>query len=232
MTIVAFTGFRSALNEKNTKPCDNVKPKAMNINGHSYNIYDVSSYDLMLTADRPKTQEISNEFCVPVAFTSKQQTIEGKFIGSGIDNGSKPNKRTGYAVLNKNKVKFYLTDSINEPALTKEAIASKGSLFQQDLLVYRNRIIPTNLFGTARIQCRALAEMNNGFSIIESATPITISEFQDALIALKVTNAIYNDMGSWSEGWYRAKDNSIVKIGNNHKSTDKQTNWLVAKCRQ
>jgi hypothetical protein len=56
---------------------------------------------------------------------------------------------------------------------------------------------------------------------------MTIDDFIQSLIFLGYEQAIYLDMGSWSEGWYRNDENEIIRIGNNWKSSHLQTNWLV-----
>jgi hypothetical protein len=56
---------------------------------------------------------------------------------------------------------------------------------------------------------------------------MTIDEFIKGLIELDYQQAIYLDMGSWSEGWYKDDSNNVIRIGNNWKSSHLQTNWLV-----
>ena len=63
----------------------------------------------------------------------------------------------------------------------------------------------------------------------ESRKPISIQEFQESLLKIGAVNAIYLDMGSYSEGWYKNYDRRKVVIGEKMTDTDKQTNWLIYK---
>jgi hypothetical protein len=47
------------------------------------------------------------------------------------------------------------------------------------------------------------------------------------LISNNIKNAIYLDMGTYSEGWYKNDDGKINTIGEDMKNTDKQSNWIV-----
>ena len=63
--------------------------------------------------------------------------------------------------------------------------------------------------------------------MVESKARMTLSDFQDSLIKNNVTNAIYLDMGTYSEGWYRGSNGITNTIGENMDATSKQSNWLI-----
>ena len=69
--------------------------------------------------------------------------------------------------------------------------------------------------------------MDNSFCICQSKERLTIQDFQKALVDAGVENAVYLDMGGWSEGWYKNAYDEKMVIGEGMTSTDKQTNWLV-----
>jgi hypothetical protein len=64
--------------------------------------------------------------------------------------------------------------------------------------------------------------------VIESYEHITLTDYTKDLLELGVTDALYTDMGSWDEGWYR-NGNDIETIGRIRSQTDKQCNWVVFK---
>ena len=69
--------------------------------------------------------------------------------------------------------------------------------------------------------------MDNSFCICQSKERLTIQDFQKALVDAGVENAVYLDMGGWSEGWYKNAYDEKMVIGEGMTSTDKQTHLLV-----
>lgn len=79
------------------------------------------------------------------------------------------------------------------------------------------------------MQRRCVALLPNSETvIIESQDNVSFQEFGDDLVAIGAENALYTDMGPWSEGWYRdSETNKTVPFGNSSFMTAKQTNWVV-----
>lgn len=166
--------------------------------------------------------------CVPAAFTSPQKTIEGIFVKNGVlINNIRNEKINGFVSFKNDDFiidKFEnLTDSIIETAKIK-----KLNLFQQILLVKEKKIVKCNIFKNKENTRRAIVKYQDGeVFIAESHRPMTILEFQSALVEIGVVDAIYLDMGTWSEGWYKSSDCEQIKIGENFSNTNRQTNWLT-----
>lgn len=72
--------------------------------------------------------------------------------------------------------------------------------------------------------------MHNGqFAVIQSLKELSFGQFIHSLVELKVSDALYLDMGTgWNYGWYRMnKGDNPVKFFNYR--TPFQTNWLLIK---
>lgn len=103
----------------------------------------------------------------------------------------------------------------------------KGTVLLQELLVHQGQ--NQRPAGGSRFQRRALAEWpGHRFAVVEStADNLTMQQFAADLIELGATNALYLDMGDWDEGWYRAGNGGVVKLGHLRTETPRQSNWLV-----
>ena len=134
-----------------------------------------------------------------------------------------------YSLSLNNEVKI---DDINKfdnktDSLFELVKAQKESLIQQILLVKDG--IAMKFSSKDKFQRRCICSKNDGANfIIESLESITLSQFSIDLVALNIDAAIYTDMGSWDEGWYKSGPN-LVKIGNSRKNTNKQCNWFLVK---
>ena len=80
-------------------------------------------------------------------------------------------------------------------------------------------------------QRRAIVKLKgNKIAIIESFEHITLAAFTKDLLELGVVDALYTDMGSWDEGWYKdPASGKTITIGRMKMQTDKQCNWVVLK---
>lgn len=160
---------------------------------------------------------------VPAEFTNPNNKIDGLYIVNGSLINSKINERlNGVCIIYKNKLKICNRNDI----IINEAITNKQNLFQQVLLLFDFKIIECTLFKNNLNLRRALVEINNHFYLVESKNKMTILNFQKLLYSINVKNAIYLDMGTYSEGWYR-NDNKIFTIGETMTQTKRQSNWLV-----
>lgn len=169
-------------------------------------------------------------FCIAGAFTSKDTEVDGLSIENGIKKTSSLNKAlNGFVEIKSGKVSFYqFNDSLIE-TIAKKAMDSESSLFQQQLLIKDKNIILCNVFGNRENKRRALIEKDGFFSVVQSLEDITIWDFQKALKEIEVLNAIYLDMGSWSEGWYFDEDMEKQTLGDNFANTRNQTSWIIFK---
>lgn len=189
-------------------------------------VYTPNKLKYHLTNKRPENTP-SNYLSVAAAFTDKDlKSTTGKLIidGETIFKNNNP-KLSGGCIIGNNSIKI-IDKTNNIDSLGKSVLNNHESYFQQALLVYNNKSIVWNLPNAElKIKRRALIEFNNQFSICESDGGLDIKRFQVALINIGVKNAIYLDMGSWSEGWYKSVDGKQISIGGNNASKS-QINWL------
>ena len=190
------------------------------------NLYQPFGLKIQLRHIRPDFIP-ENYLCVPGAYTSVETQIDGLYIEDGIEiNESINNKLTGACILSNDSIQFLEFEEINSE-LISQLILSKKSFFQQSLLVKNRQIIPCKIFYSKENLRRALIQINDTFCIGESQRPITIADFQEALVNIGAVNAINLDMGTWSEGWYKNNLNEKIKVGEKMVSTNKQTNWII-----
>lgn len=194
----------------------------------SSNIILFSPFDVTLELWHrrpPNDGQIS--LCVPAAYTTPQNKIDGLFIeyGEVINSVINPSL-TGVCILSDTGISITGNEGLTE-AMKERIIQVKHSLFQQSLLLKDKSIVECNIFGTRRNVRRALIQFNDFYCIGESDRPVTILEFQQCLFETGAKNAINLDMGSWSEGWYINALNKKVTIGENMSNTSRQTNWIV-----
>jgi hypothetical protein len=184
---------------------------------------------------RPMPSDTSIQFCIPVAFTKlENDSIDGLFIANGkVFNRFAVNHTLGGGMLIRGKeISIFKTDG--GKLLTTnwmDSIANlKQSFFQQIQLVRNNQALELRK-DQKLFQRRAIVIFNGGkIAVIESKNAITLQEFADDLVKLKVWDAIYTDMGSFDEGWYRDQTSkAIVKMGKNRSETARQSNWLIFK---
>ena len=70
---------------------------------------------------------------------------------------------------------------------------------------------------------------NNTLLYSRKAKPVSIRKFQELQIEIRAVNALYLDMGTWSEGWYKNYFREILEIGETMVNTNKQSNWIIYK---
>jgi hypothetical protein len=168
--------------------------------------------------------------CIPAAYTNlKNDKIKGLFIENGeVINDELLNGFKGACIISNDNIEILRLQDIND-SIIAETERYGHSLFQQSLLVYDFKVIPYGNFKDFRTKRRAIAIKDNKFYVCESAGPVYFKEFQKALANTGVEVALYTDMGSWSEGWYRNYQGRIIRIGDNFLSTRRQSNWLILK---
>ena len=189
-------------------------------------LFEPKGLRLRLANKRPSYCE-HNFLCVAAAFTSKSTTIDGLFIQKGkIINQTKLKILNGTCIITNDSL-IIVNSKVITNKFIKDVINKKLSLFQQVLLVNNSIVVNCELFGESKFVRRALIQFENSFCVCQTNKEVTISEFQTALIKIGVVNALYLDMGGWSEGWYRNNFDGRVLIGKISKYTNKQTNWLV-----
>jgi hypothetical protein len=179
---------------------------------------------------RPDKNDPKMLLCIPAAFTTPRQKILGMAICNGQPAGDlSPSQVGGAVVFVDNDFDVFASD--HGKMITKDFVIelqkAKGSLFQQFMLVKDGA--PESFKDGTICQRRALVVLKNGKkAIIESREDINLSQFAKDLADLGVLEALYTDMGSWDEGWYR-NDGKVQTLGKICSETDRQTNWVVFK---
>jgi len=206
--------------------------------GNAYTIFHQDKLKLDVSLKRPDKSDKNILLCIPGAYTD---LVSLKVDGLFIDNGT---------VYNKNKINHTLGGAIKivngeceifptrkgkllNDSLIDLVVSAKGSLFQQIQLIEKGA--GARYKDVKEFQRRAIVKLKNksgGIStaVIESFEHITLTAFTKDLLELGVVDALYTDMGSWDEGWYR-KGNEVETIGRIRSQTDKQCNWVVFKIR-
>lgn len=180
---------------------------------------------------RPDEKDTSIFLCIPAAFT---RLDNGSVSGIAMSNGKTSNRKGvthavgGALSIVNGRCKIFGTQK--GKLLTEKFLDSlealKGSLFQQIQLV-SDRSIPSFKDKEA-VQRRAIVQCSTGYGIVESTGIATLETFAKDLQELGVINALYTDMGSFDEGWFRdPAKGDLKKMGWMSFETDKQSNWFV-----
>jgi hypothetical protein len=163
---------------------------------------------------------------VPAAFTHPDMSIAGAAIEWGdVINPKISADLSGFCLI-RDKKPWVLNQSQMKVGGLRKSEQFGTSVFQQDLLVQDGHRVPI-AHAAALNWWRALVIFSDRFEVVENVDRIRRDAFQTALIKIGVQQAIYLDMGTWSEGAYYSSAKRVVKIGKMRKNTSKQTNWLV-----
>jgi hypothetical protein len=163
---------------------------------------------------------------VPAAFTHPNLSIAGAAIEWGkIVNPQISKELNGFCVIQYLKPRIIHSSQMSQLKLNQMGKAG-DSIFQQDLLVQDGHALPIPYAESMNLW-RALVVFSDHFEVIENDEKMRRDAFQAALLKIGARQAIYLDMGTWSEGAYYSSANRVVKIGKLRQNTHKQTNWLV-----
>ena len=169
--------------------------------------------------------------CVPAAYTTRNNRIDGLFIENGTQRSNLVTTNrdiNGFCIISNNGIEIKRLEDIDDALITR-IINQKESAFQQTLLIKNDTIITVTVWQNRSFKRRAIIQFEDYFCIGESQYAVTIRDFQDALLKAGAKNAIYLDMGTWSEGWYKNELGEKKIIGENMNNTHRQTNWIVYK---
>jgi hypothetical protein len=200
-----------------------------------YTTYYLLDKKIALADKRPSKADTSVFLCIPAAFTQLDDgSIDGLFIVDGkITDRKKVNHHLGGGLLVVNN-QLHIFKTAEGKLLTeswKDSISAlKGSFFQQIQMVRDGDALEFHK-DQKLFQRRAVVIYHDGLiAVVESKSPITLQEFANDLVKMKVRDAIYTDMGSYDEGWARNPATKAIEvIGQNKMQTVFQSNWLVFK---
>lgn len=154
-----------------------------------------------------KTYNKNVKVCIPAAFTSKSNTVEGEYI---------LNEKI-YNKNNKQKVSL-VEDSF---IIANDWKSNTG--FQQIILVKNSKV--AQFTDSRKFIRRALCKKENKTFILESTYPMTLSKFSK-LCAIYVTDAVYLDCGNFGYGWIKYNNYTKYLFPWAFFTKNKQTNWL------
>lgn len=169
--------------------------------------------------------------CVPAAFTTAEDKVDGLYISNGVVGPTRNvNQELGGAMIIKNgKGRLLSTDrgKVLTEKLLQSVERARGSVYQQFLIVHDCK--PAPFRDKSKFQRRAVYETLSGaFGVVESDRPISFEVFNKDLVEIGVKEALCCDMGAWDEGWYRSPSSpQVVRIGLDRSLTNRQSNWLL-----
>lgn len=217
-----------SLNKNHIKQNAQINLQTIKTKSGNFILYKPQYLSIAISNKRPDCNK-DIFLCLPGAFTSPQNQIEGLFIVGGVEFSTirKDPAHNGICIFVYDSLSIEEIDSITQDKLLKIK-QLKGSLFQQSLLVRNSKIVSCSLFSNRMNIRRALVQLDDNFCICQSTRPETIKDFQLSLIDIGVKNAIYLDMGTYSKGWYKNSNNEKIIIGEPpYSSTKNQSNWLI-----
>lgn len=193
----------------------------------------ISKMDFELA--RPSKTDTNVLLCIPAAFTAQDGGLCGLYASRGdVHNDNWVDRKIGGALkMDGGKGKIFDTNSgANlDSAFAAKLKADKSSFFQQFQVIKDGHA--ESFKDKSHFQRRCISTFPDGSAaVIESLDDITFNEFGEDLVEFGVQDAVYTDMGPWSEGWYRdGRTGKIITIGESRMLTSKQTNWFVLKKR-
>ena len=200
-------------------PIANIVPKDETVvynTGTVYVIFPEYTGIELVCGKRPSKSDKSITWCSGAAFQHTvslgftQENVEGDHAVSG-EYYESPYNKTNFAAFT-----FFDGDYGFEFEDTTDAIKSAadagGSGFMQFALIRDGK--PVMNFDRPRARCyRALAELNGHVCIIDSVNMLHFDEFMEELQRLRVTNAVYMDMGAgWNYSWYRNAADKVITL--------------------
>ena len=162
-----------------------------------------------------------------IVFTTQAADIRadnGKIVGAFVLKGKPLSwglSKKGYCGIIDDKITVGVTD--NSP-LFEEATEKGGFFFRQYPLVDKGVLVENEPKGKS-IR-KALCDRNGEIMVIMSTTPESFHDFAQALIDMKVDNAIYL-VGGISFGYFRDFYDQLSIIYNKHRYGYKYENFIV-----
>lgn len=179
------------------------------------------------TATRPNKEDKRIVLCIPAAFTGAYGGIDGVYALAGQVFNKPDDKIGGVVVVHGGRCSV-----LSAPAgkigdgFLQSIRNQKADCFQQFQVVANGK--GERFRDSSRFQRRGIAILKDGTTaIVESAEPITLTQFGEDTASMGVEQLAYTDMGPWDEGWYRnPSDGNLITIGRDRSLTGRQSNWL------
>ena len=197
------------------------------------------AYATMADSVIPDRNDSTIFLCVEAAFTGKllnvfkSTNVAGDYVIEGKKKkGYDCSVNTGYLLATADgDVRIgENSDSVHLENMMQAAQQEQGSLFQQKLLIHRNKVVVDEIWqynksNIYRAACKTPDDAD--FIVIQSESALLFQDFVKALLQMGISEALYLDMGQgWNYGWYRQTTGSPAINFFDYKS-QYQTNWLV-----
>jgi hypothetical protein len=148
----------------------------------------------------------------------------GKIVGAFVKHGEPLSwglSKKGYCGIIDGKVTVGVSD--NSP-LFEEATEKGGHFFRQYPLVDNGTLVDNEPKGKS--VRKALCDRNGEIMVVMTQTPESFHDFAQALVDMKVDNAIYL-VGSSSFGYFRDRYDHLAIIYNKHRYGYKYENFII-----
>ncbi len=202
--------------------------------GYKYTILYKNDLKLDVSLMRPDKSDKNLVLVIAGAYTNLDTySVDGLYIDNGtVHNKTKVNHSLGGGIkIINGECEIFPTrkGKLLNDSLINLVVSRKGSFFQQIQLIEKGK--GAKYKDVKLFQRRAIVKLKGGkTAVIESFEHITLTAFTTDLLELGAVDALYTDMGSWDEGWYRDPANGKpITIGRLRAQTDKQCNWVVFK---
>jgi hypothetical protein len=198
--------------------------------GQEYRVFYAGKSEVGLSLKRPSQSDKNIILCIPAAFTRLDNGKPDGFIAeNGSHNGSK-SKTNGVGgaclICEKYTTLFPLEKGAPLPdSLVSVIEKNKCDFFQQIQIVNKGKVPGFKDKSLWQRRCFGSDKTGN-MLVIEGLKPQTLAEFSADLPSFGVYNALYTDMGTYDEGWYRNEQGKIIPLGLVRTSTKYQSNWL------
>ena len=205
----------------------------------SFHEYRVFSWNDALTPDwvteRPAPADPTIHFCIAAAFTrAGDYEVDGAFAVNGIwEHTGEANPKLGAALVierDGTQSRVSVPGKVQVGAdLLARVTESGADCFQQLSVVVDGQ---AQAFRDKALYVRrALVEKTNGtWCVVESQKEASLNQFAVDLVEFGAQNALYTDMGSFDEGWFRYAGAPIA-LGRSRSQTALQSNWWVLRTR-
>ncbi len=185
----------------------------------------------------PSPDNDSIIFCAAASLTGekseefKHNNIAGNHVSDGMFyNGYKSPYNTGVFTLADGEWTFGMASDADSLLLV--AARKDGIGFMHDLLIYNGAVNSYRTKNSRPLECRALCDLDGKLRVIDSAEPMLMGDYVNALLKIGVKNAIcmqMNEAGGkdpWNHSWYRTTDRPDP-IFIQDKQQRYGTNWLT-----
>lgn len=181
-----------------------------------------------LTFERPDSLNDKTALSVACIFTAGNfKDVVGDYVLNGQYKHNRRDRETGLCYMDKDTI---IVDTLTlEKSLYYRdmAVRNNASYFQQMLLLKGGDTLECTIFRRQKPTFRRCLALYRGRGVVvESVNRLSFEDFANALKQAGIKEAIYLDMGTWSDGFVRLEDKTIYSIGHLKYNTKHQTNWL------